>query len=82
MELSQEQIEDANKISNMIRQFKILYDFWQDEGFYQFERMTQFVMEHLARDILRSVRRHIKKFNIHEGITVNVMESFWRRNKE
>ena len=76
MRLSQEQIEDANKISNMVRQFKILYDYWQDEGFTQFQSTTQFIMEHLARDILRDIRNHLEKFNIHQGITVDLIESF------
>ena len=60
----------------MVRQFKILYDFWQDQSFPESNCMTQFVMEHLARDIIQAIRNHLSRFNIHKGITVDMIESF------
>lgn len=72
--LSKEQREDAQKISQKIRQFRVLWDYWHGEGINLNCEMTLFHMEEMAREILGMVRRHVREYNLHEGITVDLLE--------
>ena len=71
-----EQREDADHIAQRIRQFRILYEAWQDDGFDEDEtlqRMRMFRMREMANEILEKVREHLRKYNIHNGITVDML---------
>jgi hypothetical protein len=73
---SQEQMQEGRKISQRIQQFRILFDYWEDKGFNETSNdITLFHMQEMAREILDSVRNHLRRFNIHSGITAEVVES-------
>lgn len=72
---SEEQMADASLISMRIRQFKTLWELWSDDGFMESNSVVMFMMEEMSREILQLIRGHLRKYNIHNGITVDLIES-------
>lgn len=70
---SPEQAHDAAIISTRIQQFKTLWELWSDEM--EPSEMVTFMMQEMACEILQMIREHLQKYNIHSGITVDLIES-------
>lgn len=71
---SQAQREDASKISQRIRQFRVLYEYWKDEAMNVDCDMTLFQISHIAWEIVAMIREHVREYNLHSGITVDLLE--------
>lgn len=62
-------------IAQRIRQFRVLYEAWHEDGDEDsVQRMRMFRMREMANEILERVREHLRKYNIHSGISVDMLE--------
>lgn len=70
MRITEEQLRDGNEIRQRIRQFMVLYEAWQEEGVSVIpHELRVFRMQEMAKEILEDIKSHIRRFNIHSGIS-------------
>lgn len=74
--MNQEQQQDGRFISQRIQQFKVIFDAWHEDGFGDvMNDIRLFRLREMAKEILDLIREHCRKYNIHSGITAQLLEN-------